>query len=229
MVYSVTRLPTDGPRNSASVVNYQYCCRQGRLLGSSSRTSAPAVGGNRVKSATVFLAPLVALLLLLLPSPASAFAPTTLQQADAPPPTPTPEIRLEATPEPTTEPPAPPTAQQKAEPTEEPTPEPQASTPITDLHATAGRLRGRVEIGWSVASAPDQGGAVFVVERSTNGSSWRPVKACYVAYEREGKSYSCTDSRLASGATYAYRACLTGKATSCSNAVTTDSVSVKAP
>ncbi len=182
-----------------------------------------------MKSATVFLAPLVALLLLLLPAPASAFAPATLQQADAPPPAPTPETRLEATPEPTAESSVPPTAELKAEQTEEPSPEPQASTPITDLHATAGRLRGRVEIGWSVVSAPDQGGAVFVVERSTNGSSWRPVKACYVGYDRAGKSYGCTDSRLASGATYAYRACLAGKATSCSNAVTTDPVSVKAP
>ncbi len=178
-----------------------------------------------MKSATLFLAPLVALLLLLLPAPASAFSPTALQQADAPPPAPTPDTRLEPTPEPTAEPTALPTA----EPTEEPTPTPEASTPISDLHATAGRLRGRVEIGWSVASAPDQAGTVFVVERSTNGSSWRPVKACYVQYDRDAGGFGCTDSRLASGATYAYRVCLTGKATSCSNAQTTEPVSVKAP
>jgi hypothetical protein len=178
-----------------------------------------------VKSATLILAPLVALLLLLLPAPASAFSPTASQQADAPPPAPTPETRLEPTPEPTAEP----TALPIAEPTEEPTPTPEASTPVSDLHATAGRLRGRVEIGWSVASAPDQAGTVFVVERSTNGSSWRPVKACYVQYDRDASGFGCTDSRLASGATYAYRVCLTGKATSCSNALTTEPVSVKAP
>ncbi len=177
-----------------------------------------------MKSATLFLAPLVALLLLLLPAPASAFSPTALQQADAPLPSPTPETRLESTPEPTAEP----TARQRRA-NEEPTPTPEASTPISDLHATAGRLRGRVEIGWSVASAPDQAGTVFVVERSTNGSSWRPVKACYVQYDRDAGGFGCTDSRLASGATYAYRVCLTGKATSCSNALTTDPVSVKAP
>lgn len=190
-----------------------------------------------MKSATVFLAPLVALLLLLLPAPASAFSPTALQQADAPPPAPTPESRLEPTPEPMAEPTAlptaepiiAPTAEPTAKPTEEPTPEPQASSPVTDLHATAGRLRGRVEIGWSVATAPDQAGTVFVVERSTNGSSWRAVKACYVPYDRSASGFACTDARLASGATYAYRVCLTGKATSCSNALTTDPVSVKAP
>jgi hypothetical protein len=167
-----------------------------------------------VKSATVSLALLVALLLLL-PAPAVA-APLTIpqqaDQADAPPATPTPEVT--------------------PEPTPEPTPEAEVSSPVTDLHATAGRLRGRVEVGWSVSSSVQgagQEGTVFVVERSTNGSSWRPVKACYVPFDGEVQGYGCTDSRLASGATYAYRVCLAGKATSCSNALTTDPVSVKAP
>lgn len=88
-----------------------------------------------------------------------------------------------------------------------------------------------MDIGWGVADSAEQaGGTVFVVERSTNGSSWRPVKACYVPYDGDTQQeYGCTDSRLSSGATYAYRVCLTGKATSCSNALTTDPVSVKAP
>ncbi|MFN8467574.1 MAG: hypothetical protein U0X20_18585 [Caldilineaceae bacterium] len=70
---------------------------------------------------------------------------------------------------------------------------------------------------------------MFVVERSTNGGSWRPVKACFVPFDGEAKSYGCTDSRLSSGTTYAYRVCLTSKPTSCSNAAPTEPVSVKAP
>jgi hypothetical protein len=255
MVYSVTRSPVKGPRNSASVSNCQNCSRQESLLGRPPRMPTPLVGGKLVKLATVFLAPLVALLLFL-PAPAYAASVVTLQQADAPPPAPTPEAKpepkpeakpetkpgpapeaaaeppaehsLEPTAQPTADPTAEPTEEPTAEPTPEPTPEPDASNPIVDLHATAGRLRGRVEIGWSIA--PDQGGGtVFVVERSTNGGSWRPVKACFVPFDGEAKSYGCTDSRLSSGTTYAYRVCLTGKPTSCSNASPSEPVSVKAP
>ncbi len=141
---------------------------------------------------------------------------------------PTAEPTVEPTAEPTAEPTVEPTLEPTVEPTVEPTPELEASTSITDLHATAGRLRGRVEIGWSIASEQD-GGTVFVVERSTNGGSWRPVKACFVPFDGEAKSYGCTDSRLSSGTTYAYRVCLTSKPTSCSNASPTEPVSVKAP
>ena len=141
---------------------------------------------------------------------------------------PTAEPTVEPTAEPTAEPTVEPTPEPTVEPTLEPTPELEASTSITDLHATAGRLRGRVEIGWSIASEQD-GGTVFVVERSTNGGSWRPVKACFVPFDGEAKSYGCTDSRLSSGTTYAYRVCLTSKPTSCSNASPTEPVSVKAP
>jgi hypothetical protein len=106
-----------------------------------------------------------------------------------------------------------------------------------DLHATAGRLRGRVELGWRFVLPETQGDAqaagaddsVFVVERSTNGSSWRPVKACYQPLDAEVDVYGCTDSRLTSGTTYAYRVCLAGRPTTCSNAEPTDPVSVKAP
>jgi hypothetical protein len=165
-----------------------------------------------VKLAAVFLALWVALLLLL-PAPAVAVTLATPQQADqvdVPPATPTSEVKLEST----------------------PTPAAAKSSPVTDLHATAGRLRGRVELGWSVSEPGEEaslGGTVFVVERSTNGSSWRPVKACYVPFDGEVQGYGCTDSRLASGTTYAYRVCLAGKPASCSNVLTTSPVSVKAP
>ena len=55
MVYSVTKLPVNGPRNSASVSNCRNCRRQENLLGCPARWPAPVVGGKRVKLATVFL------------------------------------------------------------------------------------------------------------------------------------------------------------------------------
>jgi hypothetical protein len=152
-----------------------------------------------VKLATVFLAPLVALLIML-PSSVAAVALPIPQQAEEPDATPTEEVEQES--------------------------------PVRDLYATAGRLRGRVELGWSHDLDDEQVAAtegVFVVERSTNGSSWRPVKACYAPFDAETDSYSCTDTRLASGTTYSYRVCLAAKATTCSNAPATEPVSVKAP
>jgi hypothetical protein len=126
-----------------------------------------------------------------------------------------------------------------------PTPEAEAASPIVDLHATAGRLRGRIELGWRYAAPnsspadtapadtatedPSSAGSVFVVERSTNGSTWRPVRACYLPLDAEVDSYTCMDSRLASGTTYAYRVCLAAKPTTCSNALVAGPVSVKAP
>jgi hypothetical protein len=125
-----------------------------------------------------------------------------------------------------------PIAQQAEEPDATPTEEAEQLNPVHDLYATAGRLRGRVELGWSYDLDDEQAAeteGVFVVERSTNGSSWRPVKACYAPFEAENDRYSCTDSRLASGTTYSYRVCLAAKASTCSNAPATEPVSVKAP
>ncbi len=209
MVYSVARLPVIGPRTSASMPYCNKPCKQGILPCSSLQTPALAVGGKSVKLATVFLASLVALLLVL-PVPVAAAPLTPLRQTD-----------------------------QTGETPATPTPEVAEASSIIDLHATAGRLRGRIELGWSVLSPADSpdaavpasmpGGSVFVVERSTNGSSWRPVKACYLPFDGEAEAYACTDARLASGTTYAYRVCLAGKPTTCSNAVTTSPISVKAP
>lgn len=112
-------------------------------------------------------------------------------------------------------------------PTEAPTEEGTDSSGIVDLHATAGRLRGRVELSWSVNDQANEG--VFVVERSTNGSSWRPVKACSQHYDPDQADYSCTDTRLTSGTTYAYRVCLAAKGTTCSSASPSQPVTLKAP
>lgn len=108
-----------------------------------------------------------------------------------------------------------------------PTEESEDASGIVDLHATAARLRGRVDLGWRVNDAASEG--VFVVERSTNGSSWRPVKACTQSLDTEQVDYGCTDTRLTSGTTYAYRVCITAKGTTCANASPSDPVTVKAP
>lgn len=163
-----------------------------------------------MKLATFLRAPLVALLLAL-PAPVIAVTLPPVQQTD-----------------------------QAGETPAAPAPEPESEggNPIVDLQATAGRLRGRVELGWrfaapeseeDAAAAPAEEGSVFVVERSTNGSSWRPVKACYVPFDAAAADYTCTDARLASGTTYAYRVCLAGKPATCSNARTAGPVLVKAP
>jgi hypothetical protein len=159
----------------------------------------------------------------------------------------TPEITVEATAAPLSEAVPEPTLEPTPEPTLEPTPVPapvpveevedEAPNAVTDLHATAGRLRGRVELGWRFVIPARDGDeqsalgddSVFVVERSTNGGSWRPVKVCYQPLDPEADTYSCTDSRLTSGATYAYRVCLASRPTTCSNALPTDPVAVKAP
>jgi hypothetical protein len=116
-----------------------------------------------------------------------------------------------------------------ATPEETPTPsaEGEDGSGIADLHATAARLRGRVELGWSINEGASAG--QFVVERSTNGSSWRPVKACSQAFDSGQADFGCTDTRLTSGTTYAYRVCITDKGTTCTNAAPSEPVTVKAP
>lgn len=109
----------------------------------------------------------------------------------------------------------------------EPAAEGEDASGITELHATAARLRGRVELSWSVNDQASEG--MFVVERSTNGSSWRPVKACSQRFDAAQTDYGCTDTRLTSGTTYAYRVCITEKGATCSNASPSQPVTVKAP
>lgn len=111
--------------------------------------------------------------------------------------------------------------------------EPQAEeiSGIADLHVTAARLRGRVELGWRVGEEAIESGLEggFVVERSTNGGTWRAVKACAMHFDPDQAEYGCTDSRLTSGTTYAYRVCITAKGSTCANAVPSQPVTVKAP
>lgn len=195
-----------------------------------------------MKSATIVLALLVAVLLFA-PAPVSAAglpnnadiggsgAQAALEQEE-PGATPTPNLEgtKEAAPENTeaaaTEPAA--TIEPTVEPTEaaEP-PTDEDSSAVADLHATAARLRGRVELGWRAGDGVEEGN--FVVERSTNGSSWRPVKACSTKFDPEQSDYGCTDTRLTSGTTYAYRVCLTTKGSTCANVTPSEPVTVKAP
>lgn len=117
--------------------------------------------------------------------------------------------------------------EQEAAETATPTEEAEDDSGIADLSATAGRLRGRVELTWSIAEGERTGN--LVVERSTNGGSWRAVKACTMRFDPEQSDYDCTDTRLSSGATYSYRVCLTPKGSTCSNATPSRPVTVKAP
>ena len=84
--------------------------------------------------------------------------------------------------------------------------ESQSSAQIEDFRAIPARKRGRIELNWQYSGRPFSG--AFVVERSTNGSSWRSVAACNIGYDENSAGYGCTDSSLRSGATYAYRACM---------------------
>ena len=184
-----------------------------------------------MKAATTVLALLVALMLLA-PTPVSGaglpgFDQTGVQAAleqeePGATPIPSPESTAEATPESTEAAPT-----EAAEPeAAEPTPD-EDSSGVADLHATAARLRGRVELGWRAGDGAEEGN--FVVERSTNGGSWRPVKACSARFDPEQSDYGCTDTRLTSGTTYAYRVCLTAKGSTCANATPSEPVTVKAP
>ena len=187
-----------------------------------------------MKSATTVLALLVALVLLA-PQPVSGaglpgFDQTGVQAAleqEEPGATSTPgaesaaESTVESTPQST-----------EAAPTETPTEAPKPETDedssgVADLHATAARLRGRVELGWRAGDGGEEGN--FVVERSTNGGSWRAVKACSTRFDPERSDYGCTDTRLTSGTTYSYRVCLTTKGSTCANATPSEPVTVKAP
>ena len=103
----------------------------------------------------------------------------------------------------------------------------QGSVQITDFRALPARKRGRIELSWQYTGRAT--GGAFVVERSTNGSSWRSVAACNIDLEAEISDYGCTDTGLRSGTTYAYRACAVTRGTACASATATRTVSVKAP
>lgn len=110
------------------------------------------------------------------------------------------------------------------------TPEPadvQSASGIAEFRAIPARLRGRIDLSWKYAGRAVAG--FFVVERATNGSSWRSVTACTLPYNTQKAAYACTDARLTSGTTYAYRACIVTVGASCSSGGATKPVTVKAP
>ena len=180
--------------------------------------SAPQGENEFVKAATI-LGALLAATLWSWPAPASAATPVHWPQ--------TLSLSVEQEVAPTADADPDDTADGDAEGDTEGDTEGEESS-IVDLHATAARLRGRVELGWRVADGAGEG--VFVVERSTNGGSWRPVKACSMRFDPDqAEDYGCTDSRLTSGTTYAYRVCIADKGTTCSNATPSEPVTVKAP
>ena len=170
----------------------------------------PRSGREFVKAATI-LGALLAATLWWGPAPANAATPARVQEVQQG------ALEQEAAPTADAEPAGDPPAGAQDE----------ESSDVVDLHATAARLRGRVELGWRAGEGVSEG--VFVVERSTNGSSWRPVKVCSMRFDPEQADYGCTDTRLTSGTTYAYRVCIAAKGTTCSNASPSQPVTVKAP
>lgn len=107
-----------------------------------------------------------------------------------------------------------------------PTPAGELNT-IVEFQVTPARLRGRVELSWQHPGLAE--GEIFLVERSTNGSSWRSVSACKTPRTTSDTGYACTDKRLTSGTTYTYRACVVIKGASCSSDNVTEGHAVKAP
>lgn len=104
----------------------------------------------------------------------------------------------------------------------------QSASSVTNFRATASRVRGRIDLSWYYTGRSFTG--YFVVERSTNGSTWRSVSACTLKYNGNAKTpYTCMDTGLASGTSYSYRACILTKGTACSSASATKAVTVKAP
>lgn len=77
---------------------------------------------------------------------------------------------------------------------------------ITTFTAAAGEARGDVELGWNYGGKAFRG--TFLVERSTNRTTWTPVTGCSLSYSTRTKSYACTDSKLSSGRGYYYRVCI---------------------
>lgn len=77
---------------------------------------------------------------------------------------------------------------------------------ITTFTATAGEVRGDIDLGWNYGGKAFRG--TFLVERSTNRTTWTPVTGCSLSYSTRTKSYACTDSKLTSGRGYYYRVCI---------------------
>ena len=93
-----------------------------------------------------------------------------------------------------------------------------------EFKATPSRTRGQVDLSWSYAGS---GSGSFLVERSTNGSSWRVLSACTQSVSQS--TFKCSDTGLSSGATVLYRACVVSSGSVCGTTSRTPSLSVKAP
>lgn len=80
-----------------------------------------------------------------------------------------------------------------------------APSGITTFTVTAG-TRGNVNLTWNYAGKAFRG--TFLVERSTNRTTWTPVASCSYSYSIRRTSYFCSDSKLTSGRGYYYRVCI---------------------
>ena len=74
---------------------------------------------------------------------------------------------------------------------------------ITTFTATAGDVRGEIDLRWNYGGKAFRG--TFLAERSTNRTTWTPVTGCSLSYSMRTSSYTCTDGKLTSGRGYHYR------------------------
>jgi hypothetical protein len=92
---------------------------------------------------------------------------------------------------------------------------PPTQTPC-EFKASPSRTRGRVDLSWRYTGSAFKGS--FLVQRSSDGRTWRAVTAC--TRSASSSTYTCSDTGLTSGRTYYYRACASTGSTCGSSAVT---------
>jgi hypothetical protein len=94
------------------------------------------------------------------------------------------------------------------------------------LRAIPSQTKGKVSLSWRSNGIAFRGS--FLVERSTNRSTWSAVSACGKT-PTSATRYYCTDSYLRSGTIYYYRACAVTSGFRCGTIYLTPVTSVRVP
>lgn len=103
---------------------------------------------------------------------------------------------------------------------------PPTRTPC-ELQATTSRIKERVDLNWRYTGSSFRGS--FLVERSTDGRTWRVVKGCTTFPKTTVTAYSCSDTSLTSGTLYYYRVCAIASGSKCGTREVTPATRVRAP
>jgi hypothetical protein len=96
-----------------------------------------------------------------------------------------------------------------------------------EFEAMPSRTRGRIDLDWRYTGSYFSGS--FLVERSTNGSTWSVVSTCKQSPTSSKTNFTCSDIGLTSGRTYYYRACAITSGLRCKTTDLTPATSAKAP